>query len=386
MSLYTEKFIKALREVLTDENRKYPLHEPSFQGNEWKYVKDCIDTGWVSSVGSYVDEFEKKIADYTGTKFAISLVNGTSALHLALKVAGVSKDDEVIIPALSFIATANAVSYLGAFPHFVDSDEKNLGIDVEKLAYHLEQCASINNGKLVNKLTGRRISAIVPMHTFGHVANMDALLKLSKKYELPLIEDASEAIGSYWKHQHSGTLGVMGVFSFNGNKTITAGGGGAIITNDENLANEIKHLSTTAKIPHKWEYQHDAIGFNYRLPNINAALGLAQLESLDHILEKKRKLAENYKNIFSELSDVRFIDEPEKSKSNFWLNTVLIQNVDERDRVLKETNDAGILTRPCWQLLSKQKMFQGCFRSDLITSEMLEKRLLNIPSSVSALN
>ena len=360
------------------------LHEPCFGGNEWAYVKECLDTGWVSSVGKYVDRFEEKLADYTGVKRAVAVVNGTAALHTCLTLAGVEAHDEVLMPALTFIATANAVSYCGAVPHFIDSEETTLGVDSRKLAEYLDTVTEKRADGSYNRLTGRRIKAIVPMHTFGHPVDLDPLLEVCQRFNITLIEDAAESLGSFYKGRHTGHWGLLSALSFNGNKTITTGGGGAILTNDEELGRLAKHITTTAKVPHRWEFNHDMIGYNYRMPNINAALGCAQLEQLPGFLKAKRDLAEQYRQAFSDIHGIRFFTEPTNSKSNYWLNTLLLdeQYADQRDALLKSTNDAGMMTRPAWTLMNRLPMFSVCPKMDLPVAESLERRLINIPSSV----
>jgi perosamine synthetase len=379
----SENFLSGLRQVLGEANSLLSLHEPEFSGNEWIYVKECIDTGWVSSVGKYVDEFERKLAEFTGARHAVAVVNGTAALHIALQIAGVKAGDEVLVPALSFVATANAVSHCGAFPHFVDSKEITLGMDPEALAAHLELVAERAVDGLRNKATGRRIAAIVPMHTFGHSVDMVGLMDVAGRFSLPVIEDAAESLGSTFYGRHTGTFGCMGVMSFNGNKIITTGGGGTILTNDSDIARKAKHLTTTAKQPHRWEFVHDAVAYNYRLPNLNAALGCAQLERLPDFLSRKRQLAENYRKTFAHIPGIHFVDEPEGCHSNFWLNAVRLSepSMSVRDALLEVANDAGYQCRPAWALLNKLPMYQDCPRADLSVAEVLESSLINLPSS-----
>jgi perosamine synthetase len=380
------KIVDALKSVLPKNIEKVALHEPSFTGNEWTYVKECIDTGWVSSVGKFVDRIEKQLSEYTGVKYAVAVVNGTAALQVSLKLVGVERNDEVLIPTLTFVATANAVSYLGAIPHFVDSDELTLGLDPHKLGDYLKEIAEVRNGYCFNKQTGRRIKAVVPMHTFGHPVDMDPLVEICNQFRIEIVEDAAESLGSYYKGQHTGNLGKVSAISFNGNKIVTTGGGGAILTNDETLGKLAKHLTTTAKVPHKWAYSHDQIGFNYRMPNINAALGCAQLENLPTFLEKKRLLATKYQQAFSNVRGASFFVEPAFAKSNYWLNAILINkaNINERDEVLKVTNDAGIMTRPAWTLMHNLDIYKSCPKmTDLTIAESIEQRLINIPSSPS---
>lgn len=360
------------------------LHEPRFSGNEWVYVKECLDTGWVSSVGKFVDRFEEDLAAYTGVKRAIAVVNGTAALHICLLLAGVEPGDEVLLPALTFIATANALSYCGAIPHFVDSEETTLGVDPHKLHRYLEEICEARADGCYNRQTGRRIKALVPMHTFGHPVDLDPLVELCRTFNIVLIEDAAESLGSFYKGAHTGQRGLLSALSFNGNKTITTGGGGAILTNDEELGRLAKHITTTAKVPHRWEFMHDMVGYNYRMPNINAALGCAQLEELPNFLLAKRALAEHYSQAFAPLSGLKFFSEPAHARSNYWLNTLLLDDgyAGERNSLLAATNDAGIMTRPVWTLMHKLPMFTAAPRMDLQTSESLENRLINIPSSV----
>lgn len=379
----SENFLSGLRQVLGEANGSLSLHEPEFNGNEWSYVKECIDTGWVSSVGKFVDEFERKLTEFTGVKHAVAVVNGTAALHVALQIAGVKAADEVLVPALSFVATANAVSHCGAVPHFVDSNESTFGLDASALATHLEFIAERTVDGLRNKVTGRRIAAIVPMHTFGHPVDMVGLMDVAARFSLPVVEDAAESLGSTYHDRHTGTFGCMGVLSFNGNKIITTGGGGAILTNDTNFARQAKHLTTTAKQPHRWEFVHDSVAYNYRLPNLNAALGCAQLERLPDFLSRKRQLAENYRKSFAHIPGIYFVDEPKGCHSNFWLNAVRLSepSVSVRDSLLALANDAGYQCRPAWALLNKLPMYQDCPKADLSVAEALEASLINLPSS-----
>ncbi len=377
--------VQTLDECLADAERPVPLHKPTFEGNEWTYVKECIDTEWVSSVGSYVDQFEEDLAEYTGARRAVVAVNGTAALQVCLRLVGVVRGDEVLVPALTFVATANAVSYLGATPHFVDSEERTLGLDPEKLGTYLDDIAEVRDGTCVNTQTGRPIRAVVPMHAYGHPVDLDPLQEVCNEYQLTLVEDAAESLGSLYKGGHTGTRGKCASLSFNGNKTITTGGGGAIITDDEELADAAKHLTTVAKKDHEWKYVHDRVGYNYRMPNLNAALGCAQLEQLPRFLERKRVLARRYGQAFAEVDGVSFAQEPDFARSNYWLNVLLLDraDLDRRDAVLKATNDAGFGTRPTWQLLSSLPMYEDCPRMDLSAAEQLEARLINIPSTPS---
>jgi|TARA_B110000971_G_scaffold216670_1_gene252082 perosamine synthetase len=376
-----EDVVVALRAVVG--SKRVPLHEPSFTGNEWLYLKECLDSTFVSSAGKFVDRFEIELAAFTGAKHAVAVVNGTAALHIALKLAGVKADDEVLIPSLTFVATANAVTYCGAMPHFVDSDEYTLGVDAAKLRDYLISQTEQRSGLCVNRSTGQIIRAFVPMHTFGHPVDLDGLLAIAHDFNIVLIEDAAESLGSYYHGGHTGTYGLMGTLSFNGNKTITTGGGGAILTNNSKLASYAKHLTSTAKLPHAWEYCHDEIGYNYRMPSINAALGCAQLEQLPAMLIAKRKLFQHYQAAFSAISGLKLIMEPNQCKSNYWLQTLLLgkEQASQRDIILQATNDAGFMTRPAWVLMHKLKPFSGCAYMDLECAESLARRLINIPSS-----
>lgn len=377
--------VKALQSVLPEDKSFIGLHEPHFNGNEWLYLKKCLDTGWVSSVGKFVDRFEEQLVEYTGVNYAVVVVNGTAALHICLKLAGVSPGDEVLVPALTFVATANAVVYCGAIPHFVDSEERTLGLDPYKLDSYLHDIAEIRPEGCFNKQTGRCIKAVVPMHTFGHPVDLDPLVELCKRYKLKLVEDAAESLGSFYKGRHTGSVGLLSAVSFNGNKVVTTGGGGAILTNDKSLAKLAKHITTTAKIPHEWAFVHDQIGYNYRMPNINAALGCAQLEQLPLFLEKKRALAECYRKVFGGLDGVKFFTEQEFARSNYWLNALLLEEnlAGQRDNLLGLTNNRGIMTRPAWMLMHKLSMFKECPRMDLNLAESIQRRLINIPSSVT---
>lgn len=376
-----DQVVEAIRSVIGAG--PVPLHEPSFSGNEWNYVKECLDSTFVSSAGKFVDRFESDLVNLTGAKYAVSVVNGTAALHIALKLAGVINNDEVLVPALTFVATANALTYCGAIPHFVDSEESTLGINTEKLREYLRDKTEQHSGKCVNTSTGRVIRAMVPMHTFGHPSDIEGLLSISKDFNITLVEDAAESLGSYYFGQHTGTFGLLGTLSFNGNKTITTGGGGAILTNNESLAIHAKHLTTTAKISHRWEYLHDEIGYNYRMPNINAALGCAQLEQLPKKLKAKRDLFSAYQSSISKISNIKIIQEPKNCRSNYWLQTIKIENysIEIRDRILTKSHTSGYLTRPAWNLISSLKPFIYSPKMDLSTSEALCKGLINIPSS-----
>ena len=359
-----------------------PLHEPRFLGNEKKYLNDCIDSTFVSSVGKYVDRFESELASYVGAKFAIATVNGTSALHIALLVADVQKDDEVITQALTFVATCNAISYCNAKPIFVDVNLDTMGLSPDSLKSFLNDNCEIIDGKCINKTTKRTIKACVPMHTFGHPCKIDEIKNICDKWHITLVEDSAESLGSYYKNKHTGTFGKLGAFSFNGNKIITSGGGGVIVTDDEELAKKVKHLTTTAKIPHPYEYEHDSIGYNYRMPNLNASLLVAQLEQVDKFITSKRKLSKKYEEFFSRYDNITFIKEPINSKSNYWLQAVLLEDLALRDQFLEFTNKNGIMTRPIWKLMSELEMFKNSQSDDLKNSKYLQDRVVNISSSV----
>jgi len=377
-----EQIVDALRAVCGAG--PVALHEPRFQGNEWGYLKDCLDSTFVSSVGAYVDRFEADLAAFTGARHAVAVVNGTAALHVALLLAGVRPGDEVLVPALTFVATANAVRYCGSTPHFVDSSEQTLGMDPVALRAWLAQSAEIRDGTCVNAASGRPIRALVPMHAFGHPCDLDGLAAVAHDFRLALVEDAAESLGSWYKGRHTGTVGRLGTLSFNGNKTITTGGGGCILTNDADLARRAKHLTTTAKLPHRWVYEHDEVGFNYRMPNLNAALGCAQLEQLPGFIASKRRLYERYRQEFMPVAGVRLLAEPLHCRSNYWLQTLVLDEswADERDDVLQATNDAGFMTRPAWSLMHTLAPYRGCPRAPLEVAESLARRLINVPSTM----
>lgn len=381
MENYTDtiSFIKSLY-----PNKDFiPLHEPLFIGNERKYVMDAIDSTFVSSVGEYVNRFEKMMAEVAGTKYAIATVNGTAALHISLILADVKQDDEVITQALTFIATANAISYIGAKPVFIDVDKETLGMSPNNLKNFLNEFGERKkDGFTYNKLTGKRIKACVPMHTFGFPCKIDELVEICNLWNIKLIEDAAESIGSYYKGKHTGSFGLIGTFSFNGNKTITCGGGGSLVTNNESIAKLAKHLTTQAKVPHSWEFNHDHIGYNYRMPNLNAAMACAQLEQLPSFLINKRELANKYHNFFSNKSEIEFINEPKESSSNYWLNCILLNDINKKEMFLEMTNKNGVMTRPVWKLMNKLPMFSKCQNGGLSISESIENRLVNLPSSV----
>lgn len=361
------------------------LHEPQFAGREWEYVRDCLDTGWVSSVGTYVDRFESMLAEYTGAGHVVAVNNGTAALHTCLMLANVGAGDEVLIPALTFVATTNVVRYVDATPHFVDIDLRTMGVAAARLEAHLDETTSLQAGVRINRQTGRPIRALICVHAFGHPADVEGLLALAERFNLVLIEDAAESLGSLHKGRHTGTFGRLGTLSFNGNKIVTTGGGGAIITSDPGLAARAKHLTTTARSSTDSGFMHDQVGFNYRLPNINAALGCAQLEQLDGFVERKRKLAASYREAFADLSGVQFVGEPDGARSNYWLNAILLdpEHSDRRDALLERSNAAGIATRPAWTLMHELPMYRGCPRMDLRVAEDVRRRLINLPSSAS---
>lgn len=372
--------ISFIREAFKTPEEFVPLHAPYFGGNEKKYLMDTIDSTFVSSVGAYVNRFEEIMVELTGAKYAIATTNGTSALHLAMIVAGVESGDEVITQPLTFVATANAIAHCGAKPLFVDVDRDTMGLSPKALSVFLKEHAEVKNGTAINKTTGKKIAACVPMHTFGFPCRIEEIVAICKEYYIPVVEDAAESLGSYKNGQHTGTFGLLGTFSFNGNKTITCGGGGAIVTNDEALAKKAKHISTTAKVPHPWEFVHDTIGYNYRMPNLNAALACAQLEQLATILDNKRALANEYKGFFSK-TEIDFVYEQENTKANFWLNCVVLKDRASRDEFLKATNGQKVMTRPIWTLMNKLDMYADCLCGGLENSEWLEERVVNIPSS-----
>lgn len=382
MNNYKE-IISFIRKLYKIPQNTIPLHAPIFNGNEKKYLNECIDTTFVSSVGKFVEQFEKEIAEYTGAKRAVACVNGTSALHLALKLNGVEEGDEVITQALTFISTANAISYCGANPVFLDVDMDTLGLSPKALENWI-----LTNVELVtpdskprNKTTGAPISACVPMHTFGHPCRIDEIVEICNRHNIPVIEDSAESIGSFYKNQHTGTFGKTGILSFNGNKVITTGGGGMLLFNDEGLAGRAKHLTTQAKVPHLWEFVHNETGYNYRMPNINAAIGLAQLEQLQGFLNSKRILAAKYEEFFNSL-EIKFVVEPSNARSNYWLNCILLTNKTERDNFLEYSNKSGVMTRPAWCLMNELKMFKNYQTDDLKNSVFIADRLVNLPSSV----
>ena len=375
----------AIINVVGSETPFLPLHEPFFTKKEESYVLECIKSTFVSSVGKFVDQFEGQLQEYTGVKHAVATMNGTAALQLAMQLVGVKENDEVIVPSLSFVATANAVKYNGAIPHFVDISKATLSICPNSLCEWLLHVSERRGNVLVNKTTNRRISALVVMHCFGHIGNIEEIQKVSKDFGLPLIEDAAEALGRFYKGLHACNFGKVSALSFNGNKIATTGGGGAILTNCDQIAGLAKHLTTTAKIKHPWKYVHDRVGYNYRMPNINAALGCAQLEKIDKFVETKRKLFHRYKLAFENVRNVQILAEPKGSKSNYWLQALVLNNelVKHRDEILNYTNEHGVMTRPCWEPLHNLVPFKNCPSAPLGSTEMIAKKIINLPSSVS---
>ena len=359
-----------------------PLSVPVFNGNEKKYLEECIDTTFVSSVGKFVDHFEEMVAEYTGAKKAVVCVSGTNALHMAMILVGVERDDEVITQALTFIATCNAISYIGAHPVFIDVDRDTMGLSPVAVQKWLDNNAELREGVCYNKATGRRIKSCVPMHTFGHPVHLDELVEVCKNWNIELVEDAAESIGSFYKGKHTGTFGKVGAISFNGNKTITTGGGGMLLFNDEELAKHAKHLTTQAKVPHRWEFRHDHIGYNYRMPNINAALGCAQMENLEKFVLNKRETAAKYAEFFKDIEDIEFFVEPENTRSNYWLSTVILKDKAAQQEFLQQTNDHGVMTRPIWELMNRLPMFEHCQNDGLENTIWFADRVVNIPSSV----
>lgn len=383
MDFMAQSLVQCLTDVTAKSDEFVPLHAPEFSGAEWIMVKDCLDTGWVSSVGAYVDRFERDVAALCGVAHGVAMVNGTAALQIALQVAGVKPGNEVILPTMTFVATANAIHHAGANPHFADTDPKTLGLDVDALEAHLDKIAVNETRGLVNRETGALISAIVPMHTFGHPTEMNKLNALAKRYGIAVVEDAAEALGSRYKGKACGGLGNVAALSFNGNKIVTTGGGGAIVTNDSELARRAKHLSTTAKVAHSWAFTHDEVGYNYRMPNINAALGCAQLEQVEDRVRRKRHLADRYFASFEDFEHGSIFREPAECESNYWLNTLILSNeaAVDREPLLDMLNQSGFQCRPIWSLLHKQTMYKGCPRADLPVAENLERRIINLPSS-----
>ena len=373
--------VQFIREIFNEPKEFIPLHSPCLVGNEKKYLSECIDSTYVSSVGKFVDRFEEMIAEYTGARKAVVCVNGTNALHLALILIGVESGNEIITQPLTFIATVNAVSYCGAYPVFIDVDRDTMGLSPVKMKKWLEENAEIRNNACFNKSSQKRIKACVPMHTFGHPVHLDELIAICNEYYIELIEDAAESLGSFYKGRHTGTFGKIGVLSFNGNKIVTTGGGGMLLFNDDILAEKAKHLTTQAKVSHRWEFVHDQIGYNYRMPNINAALGCAQMEKIQEFVANKRELAQKYIDFFRD-TGIKFFAEPEDCFSNYWLNIIILKNREEREKFLTHTNDNGVMTRPIWQLMNRLPMFKDCQCGDLCNAEWFEERVVNLPSSV----
>jgi perosamine synthetase len=359
-----------------------PLHEPRFRGNEKKYINECIDSTFVSSVGKFVDQFEASIAQFTGAKYAVATVNGTAALHIGLLLANVQPNDEVITQPLTFVATANAIGYCNAHPVFLDVDNDTMGLSPGKLKDFLDKNTTLIDGNCVNKATKRIIRAVVPMHTFGLPVRIDEIVEICNKHQIHVVEDAAESLGSYYKNQPTGTFGLVGTLSFNGNKTITTGGGGMLITNNESLAKKAKHLTTTAKVPHQWDYNHDMIAYNYRLPNLNAALGCAQMESLPAFLKSKQKLAVMYRDFFNNKPSIDFIEPIPNGTANFWLNAIKLESLEARNEFLKVTNENGVMTRPIWKLMNTLPMYASAQCGNLDNASALENRIVNLPSSV----
>ena len=379
MDMY-QNIVNFIKEHYGQDN--VPLSVPKFIGNEKKDLNMCIDTSFVSSVGKFVDRFEDDMAAYTGAKRAVVCVSGTNALHMALMLAGVEKEDEVLTQALTFIATCNAISYIGAHPVFIDVDKSTMGLSPDAVKTWLAEYGEIRNGQCYNKKTGCRIKACVPMHTFGHPVRIEELATICKEWAIELVEDAAESIGSKYKGKHTGLFGKVGVLSFNGNKTITTGGGGMLLFNDEELGAFAKHLTTQAKIPHRWEFRHDHIGYNYRMPNINAALGCAQLENLDKYIADKRMTAAAYSEFFKKVDNIQFFTEPEHCFSNYWLNAVILKDHEAQQAFLQYTNDNGVMTRPIWELMVRLPMFEHCQHDSLENTIFFADRVVNIPSSV----
>jgi aminotransferase in exopolysaccharide biosynthesis len=382
--LYNKKntnTIKFIRDTFSSKDKFIPLHEPRFVGNEKKYLLDTIDSTFVSSVGAYVDKFESMMQDISQTQKAIAVVNGTSGIQVALRLVGVKAGDEVLTQALTFVATANAIAYNGAEPVFVDVDLDTMGLSPASIQNFLEEYGEIREEGCYNKKTGNKIAACLPMHTFGFPVKIDELIKTCNNWKIPVVEDAAESLGSEYKGQPTGSFGEVGVFSFNGNKIVTSGGGGAIVTNNADLGIKAKYLTTTAKQPHAYEYVHDELGYNYRMPNLNAALACAQLEKLNWFLEKKRELAKSYEEFFQG-TDVKFRTELPETKANYWLMCVELENRKARDLFLKETNEAKVMTRPIWELMFRLPMYQDCLKDEQLNAKFLVDRIVNIPSSV----
>lgn len=374
---------RAVGDALSHPSGFTLLHRPYFPPTAWSYLKDCLDTGWVSSAGSYVSRFEEQLSRFLGCRRSVATVNGTAALQVCLHLAGVRPGDEVICPSLTFVATANAITHCAAVPHFVDVSKARLSIDPAELENRLQAIAVGGADGPRNSETGRRIAAVCVMHCFGHAADLDALVEICDRYAIPLIEDAAESLGSTYQGRHTGRFGRLAAISFNGNKILTTGGGGAIVTEDEELAERAKHLTTTGKVPHEWEFCHDVVAWNYRMPNINAALGLAQLEILPQLVAAKRELADRYFACFAELPEVQLVREPSGSQSNYWLNCLLLSEAEagQRDQILTALNAAGLQSRPVWRPMHQLPMYRECPRGSLRVTESLYRRAVNLPSS-----
>ena len=372
------------RIYLSIRRKRAALHEPVLDKNEIEILKKCIKSGFVSTAGKFIEKFEKKIIKLTKSKYAVAVVNGTAALEIALKVSGVKFGDEVLVPSITFVGSANAISLANAIPHFIDSDLNNLGICLESLEKHLKKISKINsNNELINKYTGRKIKAVIPVHVYGNIINMDRLNRISKRYRLTVIEDAAEAIGSYYKSKHAGTFGTIGIISFNGNKLVTTGGGGVILTNDKILAHKAKHLSANSKIAHPWNYYHDSVGWNYRMPNLNAALGCSQIEKIKKIIFLKRKLANIYYQNFINCKEFSIISESKNCQSNYWLNIISLTkgNTNLRNKILNYLVKKGYQCRPIWEPLHKLPMYKNCPRAKLVNVEKIKKKIIALPSS-----
>ena len=381
MSGFPKEMVKFIRDQF-GTNDFIPLHNPHFEGREKEYILDTIDSNFVSTVGEYVSKFEEMVVQYTGAKYAIATVNGTSALHVSLILAGVQTDDEVITQSMTFVATCNAISYCKANPVFVDVEHATLGMSPDSLAEFLENYAELrDDGLCCNTKTNRVIRVCIPMHNFGHPVRIKEIKKLCSLYNIQLVEDAAESLGSFFDGIHTGRFGKMSIISFNGNKIITTGGGGMIITDNKTMAKRLKHITTTAKKTHPWLYTHDEIGFNYRLPNLNAALGCAQMEVLEDYIERKRALAHRYAAWFSEKGYELFL-EPENSRSNYWINAFFTKNRSERDEILNYSNTKKVMTRPAWTPMHTLDMYKNCFKVNLCNTEWIEEHLVNLPSSI----
>lgn len=379
----TDRIVAAVGEVVGDAERPVALHAPSFSGRALDNLRDCIETGWVSSNGAYVNEFEQTTAAYTGAAHAVAVVNGTAALHVALRLVGVGRDDEVVMPSLTFVATANAATYQGAVPHFVDVEPTTMGLDPAKLDARLETIGDRREGGLYNTQTNRRIAAIVPVHAFGHPADLDSLLAVADKHGVPIVEDAAESLGSTYKSRHTGTFGRLGILSYNGNKILTTGGGGMILTNDPALADEARHLTTTAKAPHPYEYVHDRAGYNYRMPNVNAAIGCAEMKQLDTAVAAKRRLHARYTEAFAQLDDIDVFTGPHHAESNCWLNALVLAPgcAELRNEAIESLNEAQLQARPIWRPMHTLAMYRECPADDLSATTDLAARVINVPSS-----